>query len=97
MKADFITIDLNEPSMRPLWDPLLSLIYHAADRAVKDVYVDGMRVVEDGNPITLDYPDALARLEDGQKDMLGKVKDQDYLGRSIREMVPPSLPFKSVD
>lgn len=97
MKADFITIDLNEPSMRPLWDPLLSLIYHAADRAVKDVYVDGVRVVEDGNPLTLDYSDALARLEDGQKDMLGKVKDQDYLGRSIHEMIPASLPFKNVE
>jgi cytosine/adenosine deaminase-related metal-dependent hydrolase len=97
MKADFITVDLNEPSMRPVWDPLLSLIYHAADRAVKDVYVDGVRVVENGKPLTFDYPDALTRLENAQQEMLGKVKENDYLGRSIHEMIPPSLPFKKVD
>ena len=91
LKADFKTIDLQEPSMRPVWDPLLSLIYHAADRAV---YVDGVRVVKDGEPQTIDYSDALERVEDGQKTMLGKVRDLDYQGRTLHEMIPPSLHLK---
>src|SRR5580704_7288014 len=35
-KADLVLIDLTHPSMRPLRDPLRSLIYSAAERAVRD-------------------------------------------------------------
>jgi cytosine/adenosine deaminase-related metal-dependent hydrolase len=34
--------------MQPRHDPMRSLIYAAGDRAVKDVYVDGQKVVGDG-------------------------------------------------
>jgi len=46
--------------MRPARDPLRNLIYTAADRAVRDVYVDGVRVVADGEVTTIDVPGALA-------------------------------------
>ena len=36
-------VDLKNPWMMPARDPLRSLIFHAADRAVRDVYVDGER------------------------------------------------------
>jgi 5-methylthioadenosine/S-adenosylhomocysteine deaminase len=42
-KADLVLVDLTVPQMVPARDPLRSFIYHAADRAVRDVFVDGRR------------------------------------------------------
>lgn len=94
MKADLVLVDLSDPSMRPVRDPLLNLIYHAADRGVKDVYVDGKKVLEDGLVLTIDYEDAVCRLEEAQRMMLGQVQEYDYAGRTIEEMVPLSLPVR---
>ena len=38
-KADIVLIDLAHPSMRPVRDPLRSLIYSGVAAAVRDVYV----------------------------------------------------------
>ena len=44
-KADFSLVDLTHPMMRPVRDPLRSLVYAAGSRAVRDVYVrDGVIV-----------------------------------------------------
>src|SRR6516162_4613337 len=40
-KADLVLIDLTVAQMVPARDPLRSFVYHAADRAVCDVFVDG--------------------------------------------------------
>ena len=53
-KADIVLVDLACPQMQPDRDPLKSLIYHAADRAVRDVFVDGRQVVAEGRVVTLD-------------------------------------------
>src|SRR4029450_10639064 len=47
MKADLVLVDLSDVSMRPLRDPLRSLVYTAAERAVRHVYVDGVKGVDD--------------------------------------------------
>ena len=54
MKADLVLLDLDCPQMRPARDPLRSFVYHAADRAVRDVFVDGRQVVADRRVLTLD-------------------------------------------
>jgi cytosine/adenosine deaminase-related metal-dependent hydrolase len=46
-KADLVMVDVTAPSMRPLRDPIQSLIYAAADRAVRNVFVAGEQVVKD--------------------------------------------------
>jgi cytosine/adenosine deaminase-related metal-dependent hydrolase len=95
MKADIVLVDLSDLNMRPVRDPLLNLIYHAADRGVKDVYVDGEKVVGDGVVLTIDYEDAMGRLEEAQTKMIGQVQDHDYAGRRIDEMIPLSLPVRN--
>jgi cytosine/adenosine deaminase-related metal-dependent hydrolase len=40
-KADLVMVDVTAPSMRPVRDPIQSLIYAAADRAVRHVFVAG--------------------------------------------------------
>ena len=39
---------IRTPQLQAARDPLRSLIYSAAERAVRDVYVDGNQVVADG-------------------------------------------------
>src|SRR5262249_36892605 len=72
---------------------LRSLIYHAAERAVRDVYIDGRRVVADFAVLTLDQADAAARLTDAQARMLAAVRQRDYKRRGAEEITPLGLPI----
>ena len=92
MKADIVLVDLSNPWMQPARDPLRSLVFHAADRAVKDVYVDGRQVVADGTVVGLDHADACGRLALAQERMMAKVPERDYRHRSSAEITPLSLP-----
>jgi cytosine/adenosine deaminase-related metal-dependent hydrolase len=92
-KADIVALDLTNPIMMPVRDPIVSLVHHAAERAVKDVYVDGQQVVRDHQVLTLDRPGAARRLAAAQARMEAGVPDRDYLGRTAEEIVPLSLPL----
>jgi 5-methylthioadenosine/S-adenosylhomocysteine deaminase len=91
-QADIVLVDLAHPDMMPARDPLRSLIFHAAERAVKDVYVGGRKVVADGRVITLDHAGACARLAEAQNQMMRLTSQRDYLKRSADEIAPLSLP-----
>lgn len=91
MKADLVLLDLKCPQMQPARDPLRSFIYHAADRAVRDVFVDGEPVVRDRRCISLDREAAGARLRAAQQRMEANAPRRDYLGRSADEITPLSL------
>ena len=90
-KADLVLVDLTQTIMRPAHDPLKSLIYHGADRAVKTVFIDGELVVDDGKVVHLDMADAAGRLEDAQQRMLKDVPNHDFLGREAKDITPLSL------
>lgn len=90
-RADIVLADITEPSMRPLREPLRSLIYVAQDRAVRDVYVDGARVLADGRVTTIDLAAETAALEDAQKRSLSRVRQLDWAGRTADEMAPMVL------
>jgi len=90
-KADLVLVDLAVPQMIPARDPLRSFVYHAADRAVRDVFVDGRQVVSKGQVRTLDQAAAGERLIRAQQRMLEAAPRQDYRGRSAEEIVPLSL------
>jgi cytosine/adenosine deaminase-related metal-dependent hydrolase len=92
-RADLVLVDLGNPWMKPARDPLRSLIFHAADRAVRDVYVDGQRVVGDGRVLTLDHQGALARLGEAQRRMEAAVPGRDPRRRRSEEVTPLSLPI----
>ena len=91
-KADLVLLDLNNAYMRPARDPLRSLVYTAADRAVRDVYVDGVRVLADGEVMTMDIANALTRLEAAQQRAEAGVAGRDPQGRSALELSPLVLP-----
>src|SRR5712671_3778448 len=91
-KADIVLVDLACPQMQPDRDPLKSLIYHAADRAVRDVFVDGRQVVAEGRVLTLDQHAAGGRLRAAQERMEALAPSRDYRRRSAAEITPLSLP-----
>ena len=52
-KADIVLVDLKHLAIPPMREPLRSLPCVAAERVVRDVYVDGWLVVKYGH--CLDY------------------------------------------
>jgi len=74
-KADIVLVDVTHPMMRPLRDPIRSLIYAAGERAVTTVIVDGVTVVENGKVLTMDYAAAAAELEEAQRRAEPKITD----------------------
>lgn len=93
-KADLVLVDLKHPDMMPARDPLRSLVFHAADRAVQDVFVDGRQVLAGGKVLTIDQAGAGARLAEAQARMMAGVPQRDYLGRSADQVTPLSLPLR---
>jgi 5-methylthioadenosine/S-adenosylhomocysteine deaminase len=91
-KADVVLVDLHHPDMMPARDPLRSLVFHAAERAVKDVYVAGRKVVADGKVTTLDHQGAGERLVGLQEKMMTLTPTRDYRGRTADEIAPLTLP-----
>ncbi len=87
-KADLVLVDLTHPMMLPRREPLRSLVYSAAERAVRDVFIDGRHVVKDGRVLTMDYAAAAAGVEESQRRALAKASSLDWAGRSIDELAP---------
>lgn len=86
--ADLVLVDLTHPMMRPAHDPVRSLIYAAGDRAVRTVFVDGQKVVEDGRVLTMDYPAAAAALHEAQVRMKANVPERDWNHRTAEQISP---------
>jgi 5-methylthioadenosine/S-adenosylhomocysteine deaminase len=80
--------------MRPVRDPVRSLIYAAADRAVKTVIIDGRTVVEGGRVLTMDHEKAAAELEAAQRRAEPKVAGLDWAGRDHLTISPLMFPVK---
>ncbi len=92
-KADIVLLDLDHSAMRPVRDPLRTFVFEAADRAVREVFVDGRLAVENGKPLHLDPRRAADQLEESQARMLAEAPGRDFLGRTGDEIAPCSLPF----
>jgi cytosine/adenosine deaminase-related metal-dependent hydrolase len=87
-KADLVLIDVTHPTMRPVRDPIRSLIYAAAERPVRAVFVDGRAVVEDRKLVTLDLETASAEVEQAQRRIEAAVAGRDWAGRDHAEISP---------
>ena len=92
-KADLVLVDLDHPLMKPGRDPLRNLIFTAADRAVKHVYVDGILRMQDGIVLSMDCDGAADKLETEQKASELSVATLDANNRDGLEIAPPVLPM----
>jgi cytosine/adenosine deaminase-related metal-dependent hydrolase len=91
-KADLVLVDVRHPMMRPARDPLRSLVYCAAERAVRHVFVDGLQVVRDGTVLTMDYASAAQALEEAQARAMKDAPDLDYARRPMETLSPLTFP-----
>lgn len=91
-RADIVLVDVADPSMMPLREPLRSLVYVAADRAVRDVYVGGRPVVTNRRILTMDYAAASTALQEAQSRSVARTRQLDWAGRDAEEMSPMALP-----
>ena len=92
VKADLVLVDMTHHLMRPSRDPIRSLVYAAADRAVHTVFIDGHMVVHEGDVTSLDYRNAAAQVDEAQRRAEKLVPERDLVAhRSAREMSPLSF------
>jgi len=91
-RADLVLVDLTNPFMLPARDPLRSLVYTAADRAVHSVFVNGEKVVDAGRVLTLNHAEALGLLAEAQARMEANVPNHDWAHRRADQIAPLSLP-----
>src|SRR5262249_33705377 len=80
-KADRVMGDVANPPMRPVRDPIRSMVYAAAERGVRHVFVGGNQVVNDGKVTTLDIATACAALEEAQRRLEPGVRNLDWAKR----------------
>lgn len=92
-RADVVLVDLAHPLMQPARDPLRALVWHAADRAVRTVLIDGEVAYSDGKTQGLDIAEAAAVLTESQARMLADAPKHDYARRSAEAIAPLSLPL----
>ncbi len=94
-KADLVLVDLDQPTMQPVHDPLRNLIHCAAERAVRDVFIDGQQVVRDHRVLTLDVEGAVRQLQDAQKRACRVAEQGDPQRRPLAKLAPMSFPLRS--
>src|SRR6202042_3653079 len=90
-RADIVLVDVTHPMMRPARDPVRSLIYAAGDRRLRHVYVDGIRVVRDGELLTMDYRQAAAHLHEAQTRVMAEAVERDWGHRPMEKLSPPTF------
>ncbi|QPC85477.1 amidohydrolase family protein [Mesorhizobium sp. NBSH29] len=94
-RADLVCVDTTHPAMQPLHDPLRNLLYCAAERAVRDVYVDGRQVLRDGVPTLFDYNAAVGMLDSAQTRAIRAAEQMMADKRGLGALAPLSLPHMS--
>ena len=59
-RADLVLLDADSPALTPSYDPVSTVVYAAGRADVRDVWIDGRRVLHHRRPTTIDVPAALA-------------------------------------
>lgn len=62
-KADIIVLDINTPSLCPLYDPLSAVVYAANGADVKDVVVNGKILMKERKILVLDPAEIMAEVK----------------------------------
>ena len=61
-KADIVVVDLQQPHLVPLYNPLSSLVYSASGADVRDVVVNGKILMRDRTFLSLDPAEIMAKV-----------------------------------
>jgi len=86
--ADIVVVNVNHPIMLPLYDPIRSLVFSACDRAVKDVYVGGRKIVSDGKVLTMDHQRIASEVSNILDEVALDMPNRDRKGRTAVQVAP---------
>src|SRR5262249_30797023 len=50
-RADFVVVDLNDPAVQPVYDPIEAMVYSASRQNVRSTYIGGREVKVDPGDI----------------------------------------------
>ena len=95
-KADLVIVDVTHPSLRPVRDPIRSMVYAAAERGIRHVFVGGNQVVKDGTVTTMDLAAASEALAAAQRRLEPDVQRLDWANRSHLDISPLVYPRTSL-
>jgi 5-methylthioadenosine/S-adenosylhomocysteine deaminase len=73
-KADLIALDLNQPHLTPMYDPVSHIVYAARGSDVRFVWVDGRQVLEDGRLLTVDEAEVMTEAKLMGLEISGKLR-----------------------
>ena len=91
-KADFVVFKLDSIEMSPVRDVVKNIVYSATRHSVKDVFVDGMRIVEDGVISGFDERALSEELQELSEESWRNTSKYDRMGRAVDELSPLSAP-----
>ena len=72
-KADLIALDLNQPHLMPMYDPVSHIVYAARGSDVRFVWVDGRQVLKDGRLLTVDEAEVMSEAKRMGLEIRGKL------------------------
>ena len=66
--ADFVLLDMDDPSLQPPWSYEKNVVYSMTPHAIREVIVGGETVFRDGAPARVPWSEVLARLNEATRD-----------------------------
>jgi cytosine/adenosine deaminase-related metal-dependent hydrolase len=93
-KADMIVIDLTDPRVGMVEDPIRTLHMNCTGANITTVIINGRAVMQDQILPGIDAEDMRRRLASYYATMLVGYSERDYLRRSTGEIFPPTFPMR---
>lgn len=90
--ADLVIIDLSDPRVGAIDDPIRSLLLHGIGANVRTVIINGRIVMEDRVLPKVDAAAMHARVQTYHAAMKAAYSERDYLRRPIDQLFPASFP-----
>jgi 5-methylthioadenosine/S-adenosylhomocysteine deaminase len=73
-KADLIALNLNQPHLTPMYDPVSHIVYAARGSDVRFAWVDGRQVLKDGRLLTVDEAEIMSEAKRMGLEISGKIR-----------------------
>lgn len=90
-KADLLFWDAEALFMAPLRDPIKNIVYNATPEDLREVMIDGLWVLRDGQPLNVDQREVSRRLQFAGERMWAEMGAGDWANRGVDELSPQLL------
>jgi cytosine/adenosine deaminase-related metal-dependent hydrolase len=94
-KADIVSINMDQITIGPYFDPVRAIVNCANGRDVDMVVVDGVTILEQGCLSRVDEQKMLHDAKRITERDITKILSEYWQGRSLEEVAPPSFPIVS--